>query len=61
MGEVLSKFKSKFSSYTLVSDRGGKFEVSVDGHLLYSKLDTGEFPNNKAILKMLDGHLTAKK
>lgn len=61
MADVLPKFKTRFSTYTLVSDRGGKFEVSVDGHLLYSKLETGEFPKNKAIVQLLDEHLAAAK
>jgi selenoprotein W-related protein len=29
---------------------GGCFEVSVDGELIYSKLQTGEFPNEDAIV-----------
>lgn len=29
---------------------GGCFEVSVDGELIYSKLATGKFPDEDAIL-----------
>ena len=29
--------------------RSGAFEVKKNGHLVYSKFDTGEFPNEKEI------------
>ena len=57
MSDVLTKFKSRFSSYEMVSDKGGKFEISVDGDLVYSKLETGEFPKNAAIVSMLEKRL----
>ena len=30
---------------------GGCFEVSVDGELVYSKLDTGVFPDEQPMLE----------
>jgi selenoprotein W-related protein len=30
---------------------GGCFEVTVNGELIYSKLKTGEFPNEQAIVE----------
>jgi selenoprotein W-related protein len=54
MGEVLPRYKSKFSAYELIADTGGKFEVLVDGKVLYSKLETGRFPENHEVLKLLD-------
>ena len=54
MGEVLPKYKSMFSAYELIADTGGKFEVQVDGRLVYSKLQTGRFPENHEVLKLLD-------
>ena len=41
------------SSLTLVPDRGGKFEVTVDDKLIYSKLQTGEFPDEGKILAQI--------
>ncbi len=35
----------------LIPSGGGKFEVSVDGQKIYSKLATGQFPEPDAILK----------
>ncbi len=34
----------------LVPDKGGCFEVTADGELLYSKLATGQFPQEQAVL-----------
>ena len=33
----------------------GRFEVIVDDEKIYSKLDTGEFPDEKKILEQLKG------
>lgn len=32
---------------------GGAFEVTVDGDLIYSKLETGTFPEDAEIIRML--------
>ena len=37
----------------LVASGGGCFELSVDGELLYSKLQTGQFPDEAAIVKLI--------
>jgi selenoprotein W-related protein len=34
----------------LVPASGGCFELTANGELLYSKLETGEFPNEEALL-----------
>ncbi|WP_414703617.1 Rdx family protein [Pseudalkalibacillus sp. SCS-8] len=34
------------TSLDLIPSSGGAFEVTVNGTKLYSKLDTGEFPDN---------------
>jgi len=38
---------------TLAPYGDGRFEVIVDGEKIYSKLDTGEFPDEKKILKKI--------
>lgn len=38
--ELLKHFEHAVQSITLIPSDGGRFEVSVDGKLLYSKLDT---------------------
>ena len=49
--EILSAKKQKLSELTLVPSDGGRFEVTVDGELVYSKLATGRFPEWKEIRK----------
>lgn len=41
MAEVLKNYEMKIHEITLIPSDGGKFEVSVDGKLVYSKLATG--------------------
>ena len=38
---------------TLVRSSGGAFEVSLDGELIYSKLRTGSFPDQREILRAI--------
>jgi selT/selW/selH-like putative selenoprotein len=38
---------------TLVEGRGGVFDVTVDGRLIYSKHATGQFPEDEEILEQL--------
>jgi selenoprotein W-related protein len=40
MDELLKHYEHVIETITLVPSDGGKFEVSVNGQLLYSKLDT---------------------
>jgi selenoprotein W-related protein len=50
---LLERFKQQIESYELVPSKGGCFEIAVDGRSIYSKLETGEFPDEAAIEKML--------
>jgi selenoprotein W-related protein len=34
----------------LIPASGGCFEVSLDGKLIYSKLETGKFPDERALV-----------
>ncbi len=43
--KILTQYKQKISSMELEPSSGGCFELSVDGKLVYSKLKTGEFPD----------------
>jgi len=57
---VLNEFKQKVKNLTLVPAGGGCFEVSANGELLYSKLKTGQFPDEQSIIDMLEKKLTKK-
>lgn len=35
----------------LIRSSGGAFEVTLDGELIYSKLQTGSFPDQRQILR----------
>jgi len=38
----------------LVPSSGGAFEVSLDGKLIYSKLKSGRFPEDKELTEAVD-------
>jgi selenoprotein W-related protein len=38
----------------LIESSGGVFEVVVDGELIYSKRETGQFPDEERLLKDLE-------
>jgi len=57
---VLNTFKQRVSGLTLVPSGGGCFELTANGELLYSKLKTGQFPDEQAIVDLLDKRMTKK-
>jgi selenoprotein W-related protein len=58
---VLNEFKQKVSQLTLVPAGGGCFELSANGELLYSKLKTGQFPDEQEMVHLLEKRLAKKK
>ncbi len=40
-GELLTKFEMKLGSLRVIPSDDGRFEVTFDGELIYSKLATG--------------------
>ncbi len=48
---LLDEFKPDIQSLTLVPGTGGVFEVSVNGKNIYSKKQTGKFPEPEDIVK----------
>ena len=49
--KIFGEFGTKVSSLNLIPDGGGCFELSLDGELTYSKLQTGEFPDEGKMLE----------
>jgi len=47
--KLLSQFKRRISTLELEPSTGGCFELTVGNELLYSKLQTGRFPEEDAI------------
>ncbi len=56
-GLVLNTFKQKIKELRLVPSRGGCFELSADGKLLFSKLKEGRFPDEQWVLDKLTTRL----
>lgn len=46
---LLREFKQDIESFTLIPAGGGRFEVTVDGELAFSKLKEGRFPKYEEI------------
>jgi selenoprotein W-related protein len=49
----LETYKQKIKQVSLEPSGGGCFEVTVDDELVYSKLSTGEFPDEIRLVKSL--------
>lgn len=54
---LLVQYKQQIESLTLVPASGGCFELSANGDLIYSKLETGRFPDEQQIVKLLGSRL----
>lgn len=44
---------------TLIPSEGGRFELSVDGQQIYSKLQTGRFPDEDEMVEEIGKRLAA--
>jgi selenoprotein W-related protein len=47
---LLTELKQQIDGMTLVPAGGGCFELTVDGELIYSKLQTGQFPDENWVV-----------
>ena len=57
MADVLNEFEFKIDSITLVPSDGGRFEFTVNGDLLYSKLRTNRHVDKGEINKLVRTYL----
>jgi selenoprotein W-related protein len=46
---LVRQFKQNIDELTLLPSDGGRFEIKVNDEMIYSKLSTGEFPENLTI------------
>jgi selenoprotein W-related protein len=53
----LTEFKQRIREFKLIPGGGGCFEVTIDNELVYSKLQTDTFPNERDISEMVKGRL----
>jgi selenoprotein W-related protein len=55
--KILSAYKQQISGLELEPSSGGCFELSLDGSLLYSKLQTGQFPDEDKLVRQIGSRL----
>ena len=58
--KLLTTFKQKIKDLKLIPAGGGCFEVSLNGDLVYSKLKTGQFPDEQTIVDQVQSRLNVK-
>jgi selenoprotein W-related protein len=46
---LVKQFKQQIEELALLPSDGGRFEVRIDDELVYSKLKSGAFPDNRSI------------
>ncbi len=51
--QLLTALKQKIKEFKLIPSGGGCFELTVNGELLYSKLQSGQFPDEQWVLDAL--------
>ena len=49
--KLLNEYKQQIADMKLIPSGGGCFELTVNGELVYSKLKTGQFPDEKAMVQ----------
>lgn len=55
--KVLDQYRANVGEVALIPSSGGAFEVLVDGTKLYSKLETGKFPDERGLVREMGGKL----
>jgi selenoprotein W-related protein len=48
--KLLPRYKQAISRYVMIPSKGGCFELTVGGKRLYSKLETGRFPDEETLI-----------
>jgi len=54
---VLDAYKASVGEVALIPSSGGAFEVLVDGATVYSKLETGRFPDERGLVREMGDKL----
>jgi len=52
--QILIEYKKDITGFTLVPSDKGRFELSVDGELVFSKIQEGRFPEYGEIKPKID-------
>jgi selenoprotein W-related protein len=51
--KILTEYKQRLQGLELEPSTGGCFELSVNGELIYSKLESGDFPDEQAMVDLV--------
>lgn len=51
--ELLTTFEQDLAAVSLAPDTGGKFEVYLDGQMIFSRKDQGRFPESKELKQLI--------
>lgn len=54
---MLPLYKRSIRRFELIPSQGGCFELTVGGTRLYSKLETGEFPDESEMIRAVGAAL----
>ena len=60
MAELIKAFEPDLKAVTLIPSDGGRFEVTVDGTLVYSKLQTGRHAEPEEVVNLVRALLGRK-
>jgi selenoprotein W-related protein len=55
--KLLGEYKQRIQDLKLIPGSGGCFELTVNGELIYSKLQTGRFPDEKTMIEAVGKRL----
>ena len=55
--KLLTTYKQKIKEMKLVPGGGGCFELLLNGDLVYSKLKTGQFPDEQQMIDVVGSRL----
>jgi selenoprotein W-related protein len=58
--DLLKNFEPEIESVTLIPSNGGRYEISINGQLIYSKLQTGRHADPGEVIGLIQKH-TKKK
>jgi len=56
-GDLCHEYENRIETLTLVPSDGGKFEISLDGELIFSKLKVGRHPEVGEVKALFDEYL----
>lgn len=51
--DILDHFRANIKEIQLITSSGGVFEVTVNGEKIYSKKETGVFPDSEEIIEKM--------